>query len=158
MIDYRPVPDYLNYIISTTGEVCRNGRKLRGVNVQGYTRVTLSNQSGVKEFYVHRLVLLTFVGPCPKGMQCRHKDGDRTNNTLGNLVWGTSKENGADKIAHGSARGHRNPRARMTEEDVKLARQLRKDRKKFQEIALVLDLPLMTVYNAVTGKSWKHLP
>lgn len=51
---------------------------------------------------VHRIVLLAFVGPCPEGYECRHLDGDRTNNRLSNLKWGTAAENTQDKIAHGT--------------------------------------------------------
>lgn len=52
----------------------------------------------------HRLVLEAFVGPRPKGMECRHLDGDPANNRLGNLVWGTKIENETDKVRHGTAR------------------------------------------------------
>lgn len=36
-------------------------------------------------------------------MQSRHLDGDRLNNHLTNLVWGTYEENRADKIRDGRA-------------------------------------------------------
>ena len=49
----------------------------------GYLRVCLGADY---EDYIHRLVLLAFVGPCPEGMQCAHDDGDRGNNRLSNLA------------------------------------------------------------------------
>ncbi len=52
---------------------------------------------------VHRLVLETFVGPCPAGMECLHADGDPTNNRLENLRWGTRVENRADMRKHAQA-------------------------------------------------------
>lgn len=53
--------------------------------------------------FVHRLVLEAFVGPCPNGMECRHLDGDPSNNALDNLCWGTRLENHRDSVRHGTA-------------------------------------------------------
>lgn len=53
---------------------------------------------------VHRLVALTFIGPCPEGMQVRHGDGVRVNVTLSNLSYGTQRDNEEDKKRHGTAR------------------------------------------------------
>ncbi|HYH69326.1 MAG TPA: HNH endonuclease [Urbifossiella sp.] len=50
---------------------------------------------------VHRLVLFAWVGPPGVGEECRHLDGNRSNNTVGNLAWGTPKENAADRTAMG---------------------------------------------------------
>jgi hypothetical protein len=35
-------------------------------------------------------------------MECRHVDGDKRNNSLSNLAWGTPAENAADKVRHGT--------------------------------------------------------
>jgi hypothetical protein len=37
-------------------------------------------------------------------MQCRHLDGNPSNNRPDNLRWGTAKENAADMIRHGRLR------------------------------------------------------
>jgi len=61
---------------------------------------------------IHRLVLETFIGKRPKGMVCRHLDGNSCNNKLSNLKWGTQKENIADAFKHGrlnSMKGNKNP-------------------------------------------------
>ncbi len=49
---------------------------------------------------VHRLVLETFRGPCPDGMEARHLNGIKTDNRLVNLEWSTHAENMRDKIFH----------------------------------------------------------
>lgn len=51
---------------------------------------------------VHRLVLEAFVGPCPPGHECCHRDGDPSNNCLDNLYWGTRSDNVRDAIQHGT--------------------------------------------------------
>lgn len=50
---------------------------------------------------VGRLVLMAFVGMPVEGLECCHIDGNPTNNYVGNLYWGTSKENKADAKLHG---------------------------------------------------------
>lgn len=69
-----------------------------------YLRIVLSRDYKLDNRYVHELVLTTFVDPCPKGMECRHWDGNPTNNALSNLLWGTPKENGQDRVRHGTSR------------------------------------------------------
>lgn len=63
-----------------------------------YPRVSLAGRLR----YVHRLVLEAFVGPCPKGMQCRHLNGIPTDNRLENLRWGTPSEDNYDRVRHGT--------------------------------------------------------
>jgi len=115
-MEIRPIPGHPGYFVSDDGRVfseCGMGRakskygwprrELRpGIAKEpGYPFVVLSGKKGR---FVHRLVLETFVGPRPHGMEARHLDGDRTNNRVENLRWGTRKENVADAIKHGTFR------------------------------------------------------
>lgn len=102
---WKPVPGYEdNYIISNFGNIqtvattfrnIRPGRLLKPTACKnGYCIVRLwSKGSGGKPLYVHRLVMLAFVGPCPRGEEVNHKDGNRTNNRLDNLEYMTRSEN-----------------------------------------------------------------
>jgi hypothetical protein len=82
---------------SVGARVLTNIRHRRG----GYLMVALTVQDKTTKVFVHRLVLDAFVGRCPEGQQCRHLDGDPTNNHLSNLAWGTAAENATDRDIHG---------------------------------------------------------
>ena len=91
-------------IISIGGRVFETPKLLKPSPSKSYLSVTLL-MSGVKRrVFIHHLVLEAFVSAKPDGLECRHLDGNSTNNTVGNLCWGTHKENYQDLIAHGRAR------------------------------------------------------
>ena len=77
------------------------GNLLTGFPASGYIQVTLYNGGVRKKLLVHRLVLLTFRGPCPEGMEGCHGDGNTENNRLGNLRWDTKRGNWADRRNNG---------------------------------------------------------
>ena len=62
----------------------------------------------------------------------RHLDGDKKNNRIGNLAWGTQAENMQDMIRHGrTTRGERSGTAKLTNDAV------RKMKKRLREGAMV---------------------
>lgn len=102
-----PIPEYEGlYEVSDEGRIMslRRSRvmKLNAVNKVGYLQATLTRDGCASHRYVHRLVLEAFVGPCPPSMQCRHLNGDATDNRLVNLAWGTASENNYDRVRHGT--------------------------------------------------------
>ena len=82
-------------------------RKLRCFKANGYKRVRLGGRKNRRDFYVHRLVLTTFIGPRADATETRHLDGNRTNNRLSNLAWGTASDNAVDRLRHGKAKNLR---------------------------------------------------
>lgn len=69
----------------------------------GRLQVSLSKDGVVNQMKVHRVVALTFHGPCPDGMETRHwPDPDVTNNRPDNLCYGTKSDNQRDAVAHGT--------------------------------------------------------
>ncbi len=72
-----------------------------GLTVLGYRYVTFCQSGKTKNFPVHRLVLLTFIGPCPEGKEACHNNGIKTDNSPENLRWDTKSENNKDRFRHG---------------------------------------------------------
>ena len=102
---WKDIPKYIGlYQVSNYGKIknYKTGklRKPSRASRYGHLHIVLFKNKIKKYFLVHRLVLEAFVCPCPKGMECRHLDGNPYNNRLDNLIWGTHKENVQDSIKH----------------------------------------------------------
>ena len=79
------------------------GRDLKLFVSGAYLSVKLARAGVTKTAYVHELVLLAFAGrrPAMEGRcEIRHLDGDKFNNRVSNLAYGTAKENMADRKLH----------------------------------------------------------
>jgi len=79
------------------------GKDLTLFMTNSYPSVKLSKAGLTKTIYVHELVLLAFEGDRPASSErseIRHLDGDKLNNRLSNLKYGTTKENAADRKLH----------------------------------------------------------
>jgi HNH endonuclease/Homeodomain-like domain len=93
-------PTLTDYQVSTLGRVKGPRNILRTAPCKNRLYVYVQIRS--KIYAVHRLVLETFVGPCPDGLLTCHNDGDPTNNRVNNLRWDTPKANAADRVSHGN--------------------------------------------------------
>lgn len=67
----------------------------------GHLGIKLRRDGVIKSFYVHRLVLEAFVGPCPPGMEACHWNDVPDDNHLSNLRWATKSENRFDQVRNG---------------------------------------------------------
>lgn len=112
---WKPIPGYEGaYEVSDLGNVrsldriTDRGRKWRGRAMtptamrNGYMLVTLWRDGAQRTRLVHRLVLTAFVGAPEDGTEALHADGNRANNALANLAWGTHAENQRDQLRHGT--------------------------------------------------------
>lgn len=123
VIGFEDAYEVSNYgrVRSLTRKFCVGRIRALKKRPTGYLYVTLSDARNKLRTtrHVHRMVLESFVGPRPKGMQARHLDGVPDNNRLENLCWGTRSENMMDKVAHGTSnRGAACGAAKLTEEEV----------------------------------------
>lgn len=66
-----------------------------------YPHVTLVRGKKRRVAYVHDLILLTFKGKKPKGLEVLHNNGNHKDSRLSNLRYGTRSENHLEKFKHG---------------------------------------------------------
>lgn len=94
-------PDYPGLTVSNLGGVRRDGKLLKGhQNSKGYRFIMVQG----KRRPVHQLVLETFIGPRPTGLQTCHWNGKPHDNVLMNLRWDTHLANMADRKRHAAER------------------------------------------------------
>lgn len=166
---FRVIPGYPRYAINETGtvlSVCGRGGSVRtnrpwsdakhckqSTNTGGYQFVTLRHDGRARPMPIHKLVLTTFVGPCPDGMECRHLDGNKVNNHVLNLAWGTAKQNGADKALHGTASRNK---AKLTANDVLAIRARAASGESQRSIAKDFPMTQKGISLIVQRRTWKH--
>jgi len=137
----RGIPDYPMYKINDYGEVItlfkrvsngyRKGTKTvkcnapqyllePHLNTDKYYDICIKDANNKKIIrLVHQLVLEAngYIKPF-EDAEVRHLDGNRLNNHISNLRWGTSKENGEDLAKHGTLKGHLNPFSKLKPTDI----------------------------------------
>lgn len=97
---FRDIDVAPGYAISDLGEVMsvKSGRRISTRKLyDGYYVAILRVDGRKRRFFVHRLVLKAFVGPCPDEHEVDHKDRDRSNNRLDNLRYATKSQNNRNK-------------------------------------------------------------
>ncbi len=156
-------PDFPKYRIYADGSieslVFKNPRMLK-LGFRGkYLGATLLNKDGeLQTVYAHRIVAEAFHGMPRAGQECRHRDGDRTNNAAANICWGTRKQNMRDKEKHGTAPwGERHGMAKMTEPQVREIRKLYRSGTQTHQLMKMYGLCRMQVWRIATGKLWRHI-
>lgn len=131
-------------------------------NRNGYRYVVLCNggRKTRRNHFVHRLVLEAFVGPAPKGTECRHyPDGNRSNNRADNLSWATRKDNLADRDEQGTMlHGEKHVHAIFTNSQVRRIIELWATGKYLQkEIAAMFGTKQAIISGIVSGKTWRRV-
>ena len=100
------VPGYEGrYEVSSEGRVRsipnKRLRSLAKKNKGGYREVSLWNGTKLTTFKLHRLVYIAFNGPVPEGLEVCHKNDDKENNCVENLVADTRFRNMRDRVING---------------------------------------------------------
>lgn len=125
----------------------------------GRLSVRLAANGKKSLYYVHRLVLEAFIGPCPPGMEaCHFPDRDPANNRLANLRWDTSKGNKEDELMHGTqAIGSKSGRAKLTEANIPIIRTLWARGHGAAVIARRYGVDRKTIVYVIEGRTWRHV-
>jgi len=125
------------------------------MNCNGYMQLCLSKEGVNLKHRVHRLALSSFTRDAGAGLDVRHKDGNRTNNRIENLCWGTRKDNMADAIAHGRTNRGMRCSTRKLDEAAVLA--ILRDNRTQAEIAKEYGVNHATISLIKSRKRWGHL-
>lgn len=160
----KQIPRFPNYSITEDGRVWSNRYRRwlkpqkRGKHVRLYVELGYRNKCAI-----HRLVLETYVGPCPEGMECRHIDGNPFDNRLGKLKWGTRSENCQDALRHGTCCakercGEKSPASKLSDEDRRLIiYQYATGLFTQRELGMLYAVHQAAIQRLVTGKCWPFI-
>ena len=173
---WKIIPCFSNYSASDSGLIRSNERYVsagRGgkrllpetvlkpkITKGGYLVVSIKNDSGqIKCSTVHSLVMLTFEGPRPKGIQILHLDDNPANCSKVNLKYGTTQENHDLKIKHGrTARGENINTAKLNESQVIEMRERRSAGETTLSLSAFFGISSTAVSKICTGENWKYAP
>ena len=155
---WKTVEGFSDYAVNIKGDVLslKTQKILASRNNARYDQVGLYSDSGRRvNKRVHKLVAEAFLGPCPKGMEVRHLDGNSKNNHLHNLCYSTHIENEQDKETHGTrSRGEHRWCSKLTEKDVL---QILKDDRSQKAIADDYGVSPSTIGQVKRRKRWRHV-
>lgn len=153
---YRAIPGHPNYEVSDHGNVRNRNKVLRGCNhTHGYKQVNLP-PAGTQ--LIHKLVMLAFVGPPPEGQPwVNHKDGDKTNNHLSNLEYGTAKWNREHAVHTGLHDGPPGSGKLTTDQVIAINELLKEGGISQQAIGDRFGVNQRMVSSIKQGKSWQWL-
>lgn len=115
------IPDYPNYKVSTLGRI-RGPSGILNFKPQkhGYIHVNLYHNSIPRQFRLSRLLLKTFLPQNDTTLYACHQNGNRTDNRLSNLYWGTPAQNTADMARHGTKQqGEKHYKSKLSDEQVR---------------------------------------
>ncbi len=130
------------------------------LNSHRYPIVTIRFDDGTtKAVCVHVLMLRTFVGEKLPGQQTRHLDGNRSNNRLENLAWGTAWENSQDAKRHGTLTGTTNYHfpIKLTARKVRKVRALHRGGMSQNRISKMFGVTHQTICAIVNRRYWAHV-
>jgi hypothetical protein len=135
----------------------RVGLKKGRANPDGYPVFVFYGGGRRKTIPLHRLVALTFL-PDGKNIlhnEVGHLDGNRANAAASNLKWVSKIENHFHRRAHGThPAGEQHPRAKLTDEQVRVIRQRRASS---AELAAIYGVSQSSIFGIWQRRRWAHV-
>lgn len=125
-----------------------------GRNALGHRSVMLYRGGAYTKFWIHQLVLQTFVGPPRSGQEACQLNGRASDNRLANLTWGTHRQNTQHQYLHGTnpVKGSRSPHARYNDIDIERVLDLRAGGASISQISRWTGVGFSTTYKIIIGK------
>lgn len=163
---WRPIPGFENYFASDGGEILSmakgrsNPKIMSQITAQdGHKYVFLYKDKKKTKMFVHRAVLMAWVGMPGQDEEGRHLNDKPWENNLDNLAWGTRQENTNDKRKNGGIpAGERSGTHKLTEGNVMAIRTRYANGESSRDIASDYGIAHTTVLQIVRGTKWAHLP
>jgi hypothetical protein len=163
------------YMVSSLGRMKSNERVIErkkvGIYVQpetfiagceyhGYLKTSLRKDGSKKDKFIHCLVAEAFLGIKPEGMEVCHGDGDRKNNRIENLRYGTRADNVRDAIKHGThftpfaSKGVERSYSKLNDE---IVRYIRTSSETTYGLAKRFNVSKWAISNVRNNISWVHV-
>jgi hypothetical protein len=133
---------------------------ISGSEYHGYLKTSLRKSGYKKDKFIHCLVAEAFLGLKPEGMEVCHGDGNRKNNRIENLRYGTRADNVRDSIKHGTfknpprIRGCENKYAKLNDE---IVRYIRTSSETTYGLAKRFNVSKWAISNVRNNISWVHV-
>lgn len=154
----------IRYQVSNLGNIksfaygSRDGRILKGGNVQGYKMVAfIKNKTEKESHYVHKLVASYFLDePREDQKYVIHKDWNKQNNAAENLSWANKKEQQAHR--NSNPNGRKIMYSKLNEEQVKeLKKELRSGSTRLRVLSQKYGITLTQINRIRNGENWAHV-
>lgn len=162
---YRLIPGFLRYragddgsVWSITSGIWRRLKPYKTGKRRNRLKVVLHRDGEKRHWFLHQVVLLAFVGPCPPGLMACHMDDNPQNNNLSNLAYKTHRDNMIDALRNGKIpRGELRWNARLKKEQISAIFELRRVGWTQERIAICFGVAPTTIRKVLTGESWRHV-
>jgi hypothetical protein len=159
----KQIPGFSNYFVTKSGKVYSKARgdlkQLKPCRQNnGYLYITPGNgkRRGAKKYSVQSLVLLTFIGSQPKGMEICHNNDIRTDNRLSNLRYDTRSGNYADRVRHGTDnQGIKHGNSKLNEWQVRIINRCKNVSNYF--LGRLFGVNSEACRSIRIGRNWTHL-
>jgi NTP pyrophosphatase (non-canonical NTP hydrolase) len=139
----------------------KNGKPLSRMSRNGYYVVRKMYDGHAYCFMEHRVIWYLCKGGIDENMVINHKDFDRTNNNINNLELVSQKENvaySADNNRYPDRGGVNNPKAALTEEEVRAIRYMAKNGWTQKELAVLFNAKNQNLISrVVTGARYGNV-
>lgn len=160
-VEYHEIPGFPGYKVGSDGTVWSQwrGRKMglewrqkkTPPDVKGRPRVGISRGRKFFNFKVCTLILSSFVGPQPVGMECCHENDIKSDNRLTNLRWDTARANLADAIRN------RKRVIILDESDIPAIRFLRRLGWRLLDIGRLFGVGSEAIGKVTRRVNWRHV-